>query len=178
MKRLRPPCNVVVPCALLCAVLTSCDRSAKEPPSTEVVQHTNAALSAAQLPLLPEGVADVHCWTGGVFAKYMNVKFTASPDQVLDYFRRSGAPYYFEFQADEQRHYVITTHFLAAFSDYIVKPSLYELTYKTGIGSQPWFRSVYDIGHGWHYKWHKGAAGCQLYYDLDTQQFYLYWYFS
>jgi hypothetical protein len=144
----------------------------------EITQRANAALSSVQLPVLPNGVTNVKCWTGGSFAKFMNVKFTSSPAQALDYLKRVGAKYYFEFDSSEGIHRVSATHFLDAATTQVDKPNLIELNHRTGIASKSWFKSVYKIRCGWYYDSQRGAAGFQLYYDLDTRHFYIYWYCS
>ena len=47
----------------------------------------------------------------------------------------------------------------------------------TGLFSQPWFKSVYEIRHGWYYHYYsqEGPTGYDLCYDLDSQQFHVYW---
>ena len=73
---------------------------------------------------------------------FMNVKFTASPDQVLDYLRRANATYYLEFQIEERDYRVLAAHSLTAAPAKTDKPELSCLTSRTGILSQPWFQSV------------------------------------
>jgi hypothetical protein len=143
-----------------------------------MTQRANAALSSTRLPVLPDGVTEVHFWAGGVFAKYMNVKFTASRDQALSYFKNAGAEYYCEFRLADGEYTIVQTHSLTdPGSSSVVEPSL--LYMEIGIGyEQPWFKSVHEIRHGWYYDSLQGVAGFQLYYDLDTQLFYVAWHYS
>ncbi len=124
---------------------------------------------------------EVRCWTGGTFAKYMNVKFPASPDEALDYLRRANATYYLEFQIEGEKYRILATHSLTAASGDTDQPDLWMLTRKAGIHSQPWFRSVYDIRHGWyyhHYELKDAPVSHYMFYDMDSQQFYVYWTYS
>ncbi len=91
MARSGSSWRMMVACSLLCGLLPSCDRSDEPVSDAAAIQRANTALSLRKLPKLPDGVTNVRCWTGGTFAKYMNVKFTASPDQALDYLRKAGA---------------------------------------------------------------------------------------
>jgi hypothetical protein len=144
-----------------------------------MIQRTNTALLLRKLPKLPDGATNVRCWTGGMFAKYMNVKFTASPDQALDYLRRASATHYLEFQIEGKEYRILATHLLATAPADPDRPELSCLTRKTGILSQPWFKSVYDIRHGWYYHyWRDAPARYTMYYDVDSQQFYVYWTYS
>lgn len=144
-----------------------------------MIQRANTALSLRKLPKLPDGAANVRCWTGGTFAKYMNVKFTASPDQALDYLRRANATHYLEFQIEGKDCRILATHSLTSASGDADRPELWCLTNKTGILSQLWFKSVYDIHHGWYYHYFRDApTRYTIYYDLDRQQFYVYWTYS
>ena len=164
-------------CVLLCGTLASCGRSGKQS-GAATIQQANTALKNRELPMLPLSVTSVQCWKGGVFAKYMNIKFRASPEEAIDYFRRAGAECYFEFQEEDGRYSVTATHPLTDSPVSAEKPSLFELEHKTGIADEPWFRSVYDIRHGWYSTSLRNPAGYQLYYDVDTQQFYIYWWYS
>jgi len=133
------------------------------------------------LPKLPDGATNVRCWTGGTFAKYMNVKFTASPDQALDYLRRANTTYYLEFQIEGKKYRILATHPLTAASGDTDRPDLRMLIEKAGIHSQPWFRSIYDIRHGWyyhHYELKDAPVSHYMFYDVDSQQFYVYWTYS
>jgi hypothetical protein len=111
----------------------------------------------------------------------MNVKFTASPDQALDFLRRANAAYYLEFQIEGKQYRILATHALTAAPGDTDRPDLYMLTEKVGILSRPWFRSVYDIRHGWyyhHYYFRDAPVSHYMFYDLDSQQFYVYWSYS
>ncbi len=44
--------------------------------------------------------------------------------------------------------------------------------------TQPWFRSVSEIQHGWFFSCEEGIVGYRFYYDLDAEQFCIYWYYS
>jgi hypothetical protein len=166
--------GTIAVCSLLSGLLPSCNRSADQVSDAAMIQRTNAALSSRKLPVLPVDVTDVRCWTGGTFAKYMNVKFTASPDQALDYLRRASATHYLEFEIEGKNYRILATHLLTAAAPDSEKPELYCLTNKTGILSQPWFKSVYDIRHGWYYHYYRDApARYNMYYDVDNQQFYV-----
>ena len=118
---------------------------------------------------------------GGAFAKYMNVKFTASPDQALDYLRRAGVPCYFEFQGEETGCRVVATHALLGAPEPSpethCEKGFFLLTEK-GILAEPWFGTVYDIRHGWYYYWADWPTRYHVYYDLDSRQFYVYWMYS
>jgi len=184
MKELKVPTAVMVLGGLACFVLTSCDRPAGQKPDAKALQRANATLLSVELPVLPEGITDLRYWAGGIFAKYMNVKFTTSPEQALDYFQRAGAACYFEFQAREgqhrKRYYVSATHFLGDSGDRGHPPDFIDLNGRGGLAVRRWFESVYDIRHGWYYGTTRGSDvwGCEFYYDLDTQVFYLYWHYS
>jgi hypothetical protein len=169
--------NLVLLCGFLCGAPVACDRSSPQSRDAKMIQRANAALSSIKLPVLPDGVTEVHFWAGGVFAKYMNVKFKTSRDQALDYFKDVGAKCYFEFDSASGEYQFTATHFLTDSKDYsVVRPSLSDL--REGIGhEQPWFKSVFQIRHGWYYD-SPGVAGFQLYYDLDEQEFYLSWHYS
>ncbi len=106
MKWLRLSCGVVAACGLLGGVLLLRDR----PSNAEQVQRANEVLSAIKLPRVPDGVTDARCWAGGVFAKYVNVKFAASEDQTTDFLRRAGAASYVEFQIEGMQARVLATH--------------------------------------------------------------------
>ena len=181
MERLKFPWGMIIVCGLLCGLLASCERSDDAVPDAVAIPRANTALSVRKLPKLPDGVTNVRCWTGGMFAKYMNVKFTASPDQALDFLRRAEATYYVEFQIEGKKSQVLATHSLSGTLGDTGKPELYMLAEKVGILSRPWFRNVYDIHHGWYYRYHEyqdAPMGYYLFYDLDSQQFYVYWTYS
>ncbi len=171
---------------LVCAVLTSCGRSTGQKPDTKLVQRANTTLSKVELPVLPEGITDLHYWAGGIFAKFINIKFTASRDQALDYFKRAGAPCYFEFEVREDKrpgdkYRFSATHSLTQDPVQTKPPVSFELNYGNGLALKRWFDSVYQIRHGWYYgprKKEDGNWGSELYYDLDTQVLYLYWHYS
>jgi hypothetical protein len=164
-------------CSLLCILLPSCNRRTEQVSNAVMIQRANTALSLRKLPKLPDGAADVRCWTGGTFAKYMNVKFAASPDQALDYLRRAGAGCYLEFEVEAKGYRIIANHSLTSTSERVKTLDLSLLAKGCGMLSQPWFRSVYEIRHGWYYNSFSqdGPTGYDLYYDLDSGQFYVYW---
>jgi hypothetical protein len=181
MKELKLSRHIVMPLSgLFCIALASCDPPTTQLTDAEMIQRANEFLSSAQLPTLPVGATDARYWDGGEFAKFVNVKFSVSPDQALGYFKAAGAKYYFEYELDSDRsaYHVSATHFLADSEDDVAKPNLFELNHRTGIVSQPWFRSVYDIRHGWYHDSQDGAVGFHFYYDLDTHEFYVYWHYS
>ncbi len=177
MQRARLCCGVVILCALVCGMTASCNRSGKQP-GAAAIEEANAALKMRELPTLPPTVTSVQFWKGGVFAKYLNAKFPASPEEAIDYFRRAGAEGYFEFREEAGKYSVTATHPLTDSSMTAKKPSLFELEHDAGIRAEPWFRSVYDIRHGWCWTVPRELAGYQLYYDIDTRQFYIYWWYS
>jgi hypothetical protein len=183
MRELKVPTAVMVLGGLACFVLTSCDRPTGQKPDAKVLQRANATLLSVELPVLPEGITDLRYWAGGIFAKYMNVKFTTSPEQALDYFQRAGATYYVEFAACEgqhpERYQIWATHFLGEPHDRTHAGDSFELNDAVGLVGR-WFKGVYEIRHGWHYYSTRdgGVWGCEFYYDLDTQVFYLYWHYS
>lgn len=177
MKRLRLLWGIVGVCAVLGGMLLFRDR----PSDVDPVQRANQALSIRDLPSLPDGVTDVRCWTGGTFAKYMNVKFGASEDQATDFLRRAGAAGYIEFEINGSQSRILATHPLADPYEKLDESRLWCLAMKTGMFSKPWFKSVYDVRHGWHYRrFSQEAAPINLcvFYDLDTRQLYIYWSYS
>jgi hypothetical protein len=140
------------------------------------VERANLRLTERKLPTLPRGAQNIKCWTGGVFAKYMNVKFAVSRENALDYFRRAGAECYFRFQLVEDHYEVVGVQFLGDFQGDIRKPSHHELN-RPG-AQKRWSRSVYQIQDGWFYGRYEGEAGFRLFYDLDKEVFYIFWYYS
>jgi len=155
----------------------SCGRSGKQP-GAATIEEANAALTIRELPTLPPTVDSVQFWKGGVFAKYLNAKFTAAPEEALDYFRRAKAEGYFEFREDAGKYSVTATHVFTDAPMTAEKPRLFELEHNAGIRAEPWFRSVYDIRHGWYWTVPRVLGGYQLFYDVDTRQFYIYWWYS
>jgi len=139
-------------------------------------ERINSALTGRKLPTLPRGARNAKCWTGGVFAKYMNVKFAVSRENALDYFRRAGAKYYFKFQLVEDHYEVVGVQFLGDFQGDVRKPSYHELN-RAG-AQKRWFRSVYRIQDGWFYGRYEAEAGFRFFYDLDTEMFYISWHYS
>lgn len=177
LKRVRLLWGIVAVCGLLGGVLLFRDR----PPAVDPVQHANRVLSAIKLPGLPEDVTDVQCWAGGMFAKFVNVKFAASEDQAVDFLRKTGAACYLEFQIDGTQARVLATHPLTDAYEKISDTDLHCLTRKTGMFSKPWFKSVYDIRHGWHYhrfSQQEAPVSLSVFYDLDSRQLYIYWSYS
>jgi hypothetical protein len=173
MEISKSSCGVIA----LCAALPSCDRKTSETPGASTIQRANAVLSARKLPTLPEGVTIPQCWTGGVFAKYMNVKCTASPDQALDFLRRAGAGCYVEFRVEGKNSRIVANHVLAGTPESITTVNLSLLAQGIGMRTQPWFKSVYGIRHGWYYE-DEGVTGYDVFYDLDNQQLYIFWHYS
>jgi hypothetical protein len=177
MQQAKPSCGVVMVCALLCGMIASCGRSDKQS-GAATIEEANAVLEICELPTLPPSVTSVQCWKGGVFAKFLNVKFMAAPEEAIDYSRRAGAEGYFEFREDAGKYSVIAPHTLTDSPVTAENPGLFELQHKTGMASEPWFNSVYEIRHGWYWTSLRDIAGYQLYYDVDTQQLYIYWWYS
>jgi hypothetical protein len=178
MEWARLSCILAAVCGLLCSLLSSCDRSGGSMSQAETIQHTNKILQSCELPVLPDGVTDVHCWTGGVFAKYMGMRFNASADQALDYLRKAGAAGYIEFQAQGDTHQIVATHSLTSGSVTAGKPDHSWLAGGDGI-SQPWFKRIDEIRHGWCYYYSEDwPARYYIYYDLDDGYLYVCWYYS
>jgi hypothetical protein len=177
VRQVKSSWGMMAACGLLCALVPSCDRRTDQVSDAVMIQRANTALSLRKLPKLPDGVTNVRCWTGGTSAIYMNVKFTASPDQALDYLRRVDAGCYLEFQVEAKNYRIIANHSLTSTSQRIKTVNLSLLAKGAGVLSQPWFRSVYEIRHGWYYDYFSqdGPTGYDLYYDLDSRQFYVYW---
>jgi hypothetical protein len=169
--------GMVVVCGLACSLLSSCADPTSRRAEAHRLRQASAALVSRGLPALPVDVTDVRCWTHGLFAKYLNVKCTASPNQALDYLRRAGANYYLEFQREGQEYRILATHLLTAAPGATEKPDLSCLTDRTGFLAQSWFESVYDIRHGWYHHSSPPDTSLQyyLFYDLDSLQFYVYW---
>jgi hypothetical protein len=178
MKHLGLSWGMVMVCGLACGLLSSCAGSTSQRAEAHRMRRANAALSSRRLPVLPADVTDVRCWTHGLSTKYLNVTCTASPNQALDYLRRTGATYYVEFRIEAAEYRILATHLLTAAPGATDKPDLSCLTDKTGLVAQNWFESVHDIRHGWYYRrsYPPDARGeyC-LFYDLDSLQFYVYW---
>ncbi|MGE5296724.1 MAG: hypothetical protein ACM3VT_18040, partial [Solirubrobacterales bacterium] len=102
-------------------------------------------------------------------------------DQAVDFFRGAGAACYLEFRIDGTQARVLATHPLTDASERIDDTELRCLVMKTGMFSKPWFKSVYDIRHGWHYyrfSQEEAPISLSLFYDVDTRQFYIYWSYS
>lgn len=178
MQRLEFSWGAVVVCALACGLLSSCD--ARSRGESKSIRETNLALSMRKLPELPDGVTDARCWRGGTFAKYMSIKFTASADQALEYLRKTGAGYYIEFEIEGESPRILATHSLTGSTPVDTgRPHLYPLVGRTGFHSKPWFKSIYDIRHGWYYHDFRGApVYYYMFYDVDSRQFYVYWSYS
>ena len=167
---------VMVVCSI---ALSSCDRSGDQKSAAESLQHANQVLKGIKLPVLPEGVTDARCWTGGIFAKYVNVKFAASPDQALEYVRSSGAGFYYEFRINGTGYHIVASHSLGGTPGTGDETDLHMLVGKSGIIAEPWFKTVYDIRHGWAYYYSADwPARYHMFYDVDSQQFYIYWCYS
>ncbi len=129
--------------------------------------------------MLANSVADVRYRVGGSFAKYLNVKFTASADQALNYLRRADAKCYIEFVIVGDQYRILATHSLTGTPEFISNPELFCIAKDIGIRSEPWFKSVYDIHHGWYYhNFEKAPARYMIFYDIDSQQLYVYWTYS
>lgn len=179
MEQLRSAIVTMIVCCSLCGMLLSCNRSNPQVPPAETIRRANNALSSRGLPVLPNSATDVHYRIGGSFSKYMNVKFTASADQALDYLHRIGASCYIEFVIEGDQYRILATHPLASASASISNPRLYCIAEHIGIRCEPWFRSVYDIRHGWYYHYvPRVAEKYTIYYDVDNQQLYIYWTYS
>ena len=159
--------------------MSSCDRSPHQMSAAESLQHANEVLNVVGLPPLPDGVTDAHSWAGGVFAKYVNVKFAAPKDQALEYLRSSGAGFYSEFRIDDTGYHIVGTHSLGGTPGTGETPDLDQLVRKSGIVAEAWFKAVYDIRHGWAY-YHSAdwPARYHMFYDVDNEQFYIYWCYS
>lgn len=177
MQQAKPFYGLVILSALLCGMIASCGRSDKQS-GAATIEEVNATLKMCELPTLPPSVASVQCWKGGVFAKFLNVKFMAAPEEAIDYFRRAGAEGYFEFREDAGEYSVAATHTLTDSPVTAEKPDFFELQHKTVMAAEPWFKSVYEIRHGWYWTSIRDIAGYQLYYDVDTQQLYIHWWYS
>jgi hypothetical protein len=179
IRHIMSDLRMVIVCCLLCGLSLSCDHSSHQVSSAERIRCANDALSSHKLAVLPHGITDADCWTGGTFAKYMNVKFSASADQALDYLRREGAACYLEFVIEGNQYRILATHSLTGASELIADPELFCIAKDIGIRSEPWFKSVYDIRHGWYYHNFRNAPErYTIYYDVDTQQMYIYWTYS
>lgn len=160
-------------CACLCVILASCDRS------PEGVPEANRVLSVIEFPSLPAGVTTVRTWHGGVFAKFVNIKFTASQEQALAYLKANETPHYFEFSVTNGVPRVTATHDLGTPEPTAIEvPNRDRVLTGADMLTQPWFRSVGEIQHGWFFSCEEGIVGYRFYYDLDTEQFYIYWYYS
>lgn len=164
--------KVMLLCGLMCMVLASCDRSTKS------VTRANKTLSGIKLPSLPQGVTDVRCATSGLFAKFVNVKFAASREQAREYLVSCAVPHYFEFSMINGKYALSATHVLTTPPEVTAVNGPAALRLGRGIGQQAWFKSVYGIRHGWFYRFEKHPVRYQLYYDLDAEQFYIYWSYS
>lgn len=172
MKKWKRRGAVVLVCGLICLALASHDWSKKSVPAA------NRFLASIKLAPLPEGVTEAHCKWSGIFAKYVNVKFAASPEQALAYFKTGDVPHYFEFSVMDGRHQVTAAHVLATPPANDAGDVPIPLQLGTGMYAQPWFRSIYAIQHGWFYSFDDFPVRYQFYYDLDAGQFYIYWTYS
>jgi len=169
--------KIIVSCVILCAVLTSYGCS-KRDTSKQGASNANRVLSGIKLPSLPAGVTEARSWAGGTFAKFANVKFTASQEQALAYLTASAAPYYVELNTTAGKLTVSATHVLGTPRGAPDDTVPVELRLGTGMAAEPWFESVYQIRHGWFYEFREGIVAYQFYYDLDAGQFYIYWSYS
>lgn len=149
------------------------------------IERANLRLTERKLPTLPQGAQNIKWWTGGVFAKYMDVKFTAPEGEAVDFFRRAGAEWYVSFHLVQDHYEVVDERFQEDFpesekaeklSD--VKFSLKSLKRGKGFGHKGWAKSVYQIRRGLYYGRHGQTAGFDLLYDLDREVLYIFWYYS
>ncbi len=170
MKKWKRRGAVALAGALICLALVSYDWSKKSVP------RANRFLASIKLAPLPEGVTEVHCKWSGIFAKFANVKFAASQDQALAYLKAGDVPHYFEFSVMDGKHQVTATHVLTTAPDYDVRDVPAQL--RTGMLAPAWFKSVFEIRHGWFYAVNEFPVCYQMYYDLDAGQFYIYWTYS
>lgn len=171
MRRLRRWGAVVLVCGLVCTLLATWDWSKKS------VWGANRFLSRIEFPPLPEGVTEVRCKWSGIFAKFANVKFTASQEQALAFLKASEAPYYCEFKATNEGYQVSATHSLTTSPGRTFPNAPITLRLRSMVRPR-WFQSVYGIRHGWFYSFEDFPVQYQLYYDLDAGQFYIYWTYS
>lgn len=107
----------------------------------------------------------------------MNVKFTVSKEEALDFFRRFGTGCYFRFELVEGHYEVVGVDFLGDIETEVIKPSGRVLN--EAAAHKPWFKSVYEIQEGWFFVCYCGAearAVLRFYYDLDRKVFYISWY--
>ena len=172
MKKWKRRGAVVLVCGLICLALASYDWSKKSVP------RANRFLASIELAPLPEGVTGAHCKWSGLFAKYVNVKFAASPEQALAYLKVGDVPHYFEFSVVDGKHQVVATHVLTTPPENDVRSVPIPLKLGKGMFAPRWFRSVYDIRHGWFYVFDDFPVVYRFYYDLDAGQFYIYWTYS
>ena len=149
------------------------------------VERANLRLTERKLPTLPQGAQNIKCWAGGVFAKYMDVEFTAPEGEAVNYFRRAGAEWHVSFQLVQDHYEVVDEHFQEYLSEsekvdkvYLLKLKLKFLKRGEGFGHKRWAKSVYQIRRGLYYGRHGGTAGFDLLYDLDRKVFYVFWYYS
>ena len=173
MKHVQRWGSTAALCACLCVMLASCDRSQEGTPEA------NRVLSVIELPSLPAGVTTVRTWHGGVFAKFVNIKFTASQEQALAYLKANETPHHFEFSVTNGVPRVTATHDLSTPGGTAIEvPNSGCVLARADMAAQPWFRSVTEIRHGWFFSYEESIVGYRFYYDLDVEQFYIYWYHS
>jgi hypothetical protein len=170
MKRWKLWGAVVLAGGLICLALALHDWSKKS------VSAANRFLTSLELAPLPEGVTEAHCKWSGLFAKYAHVKFAASQEQALAYLKAGDVPHYFEFSDVPGGYQVTAAHVLTTAPDYDVHDVPVQL--RTGMLAPAWFKSVFEIRHGWFYAVDDFPVCYQMYYDLDAGQFYIYWTYS
>lgn len=172
MNMLRRWRGILMLCGLVCMVLASCKGSKTGVPET------NKLLAGIKLPALPGGVTEARCWSGGGFAKFVNVKFAATPEQGRDYLKACGLPYYYEIDVVGGQANLATTHSLASSNEMPTENVAAEAVSFDGMVTQEWFEAVRQIEHAWFSVVQKAPLHYRLWYDLDAGQFYIYWTYS
>lgn len=177
MRRLKRWGIVVLACGLILTLLVTRDWSKRSVPVA------NEFLAGIEFPALPAGVTEVRCRAGGIFAKFVNVKFAATREQALAYLKASAIPHYYEFKVVDRKPHVSASHVLSPSEDgpapcLAIQEWLSFKWPRTYMHSKKWFRSIGEIRHGWYYRFEDHPVRYQLYYDLDAGQFYIYWTYS
>lgn len=172
MNRLRRWSKIVVVCALVCTILGSCDDS------KENVPKANKLLSAIKFPTLPNGVTTAHSWSGGTFAKYVNIKFTATPQQAKTYLKDCGLTYYYEIDLTGNKATLAGTHSLVSTNEISSEFAVEWASNFNSMVTEPWFEDVCQIQHAWFGLVQETPLNYRLWYDLDKEQFYIYWTYS
>jgi len=164
--------GVLVLCGLVCTVLGSCDGSKTSVPET------NTLLVGIKLPALPSGVTEARCWRGGGFAKFVNVKFTATREQARAYLKACGLPYYYEVNFVGGQATLAATHRLAPGNEMPAENVAADAVSFDGMVTQEWFESVRQIEHAWFSVVQKAPLHYRVWYDLGAGQLYIYWTYS